>query len=303
MLKKLFVFLFFISGVMISGVYAEPLRFGVLPVIDTLPLQVAVKEGFFNREQLEVELVPFTSANERNTAVYSGQLDGFFGDLIATLLIIDKKLARDNEVPVKILTISYYTDPDQRMFALVTSPQLVPGSKTELTVAVSKASIIEYLLTWFQKLPTSGQYSFQAVEIKQMPIRLQMLLAGKIDSALLPEPLVSLAESKGARVLDTDQALNMPLTILNISTNRLNQKDAFLRAYGKAVLELNKNPEKYRDLMAETCRIPKPLVKSFPMYKYPAPRVPSESEVKPVQDWMVEKDLLSSAISYKLLVP
>ncbi len=300
--KLLILFLvFFIMT--FSVIYAKPLRFGILPVIDTLPLQVAVKEGFFKQEQLEVQLVPFTSANERNTAVYSGQLGGFFGDLIATLLLVDKKVSKDQNVPVKILTVSYFTNPQQRMFALVTAPKLKSGSKNELTVAISKASIIEYLLTYFQALPTSGQYSYQAVEIKQMPIRLQMLLTGKIDSALLPEPLVSLAESKGANVLDTDQSLNMPLTILNLSTDRLKNKDAFLRAYTNAVNELNRNPEKYRGLMAKTCRIPKPLVKSFPMYKYPAPRIPSESEVKQVQDWMIKKKLLSAPISYELIVP
>jgi NitT/TauT family transport system substrate-binding protein len=279
-------------------VKAENLRFGILPVIDTLPLQVAVKEGYFKNENLDVELIPFNSAMERNTAVHTGQLDGFFGDMIATLLLIEKK------VPIRILTVSYSTNPQQTMFGLVTSPKLKsPKPGDSLTIAISKATIIEYLLTYIQDLPNASGYTYQPVEIKQMPIRLQMLLAGKIDSALLPEPLVSLAVSKGAKLLATDQSLDMPLTILNIAENKLAQADAFLRAYKKSVVAINEDPEKYRALMAKTCRIPKPMVKSFPMYRYPLPRLPEEKEVSQVQSWMLEKNLLKKSIPYSRLIP
>ncbi len=277
---------------------AESLRFGVLPVIDTLPLQVAVQEGFFKEERLDVILVPFTSAMERNTAIHTGQLEGFFGDMIASLLLIDK------ETPVRIMTITYSTDPGQRMFGIVTSPKLsspVPGQM--LTIAISRATIIEYLLSYIQELPGADTYDYETVEIKQMPIRLQMLLAGKIDSALLPEPLVSLAMIKGAKLLATDQSLNMPLTNLNIAESHLPQTAAFLKAYTKAVNELNRNPKKYRELMARTCRIPKPLVKSFPVYKYPLPRIPTEKETMQVQTWMMQKSLLKKSILYSRIVP
>ena len=36
------------------------------------------------------------------------------------------------------------------------------------------------------------------MEIKKIPIRLQMLLSGQVTAALLPEPLLTLAETHGA---------------------------------------------------------------------------------------------------------
>jgi len=276
---------------------AETLRMGILPVIDTLPLQVAIKEGDFKDVGLTVKLVPFMSAMERNTAMHSGQLDGFFGDIPATLLLVK------NRIPIKFLTVSYRTDPDQRMFGLVVSPSLGKSpKKSTLTVAMSKASIIEYLLDQMKYLPEAERYKLKYIEIRRMPIRLQMLLTGKIDSALLPEPLVTLALSKGAHLILTDQALDIPLTVLNIHQSKIAYRSRFLKAYRKAVVRVNESPEKYRKLMGKTCRIPKPLMGSFPMYRYPLPQLPTEDEVAPVQTWMVEHGLLNNKIPYQQLI-
>ena len=295
-MQKRFLFVFFVVLILLfSSAQAKPLHFGILPVIDTLPLQVAIAEGYFKENKLDVKLVPFTSAMERNTAVHSGQLDGHFGDLIATLLLVDKG------VQLKIMTISYATNRNQRMFGLATSPKLqLP--KEVLGIAISKASIIEYLLSHIKDLPGAKSYAYDPIEIKRMPIRLQLLLAGKIDSALLPEPLLTLAESRGAQVLATDQGLKMPLTVLNISGDQKHQIKPFLAAYTRAVKRLNSHPELYRELMAKTCRIPKPLVKSFPMFTYPEPRIPTKKEVSQVQDWMIQKGLLKQTVLYQKLV-
>lgn len=279
-------------------VLSETLTFGILPVIDTLPLQVAVKEGFFEEQGLDVTLVPFMSAMERNTAVHSHQIDGFFGDLIATILLVDKG------VDLRLLTVSYRTNPEQRMFGLVLSPEFEKApAGGSISVAISKASIIEYLLTYIAPLPGANRYSYEEVEIKQMPIRLQMLLAGRMDSALLPEPLLTLAESRGATVLATDQSLDMPLTVLNISGEKAGSVKPFMKAYEKAVSVLNKEPAEYRELMARTSRIPKPLIRDFPMYTYPEPKIPEEKEVMQVQDWMLKKGLIEQKIPYRQMLP
>ena len=279
-------------------VSAETLRMGILQVIDTLPLQVGMKEEYFKAEHLDVKLIPFSSAMERNTAMQSGQLDGFFGDMPATLLMVR------NNIPVRFLTISYATDQTQRMFGLMLSAQLpVAREKGKIKVAISKASIIEYLLDQLKQRPETDRMQWEAVEIKQMPLRLQMLLTGRIDAALLPEPMTSLAENGGARSVVTDQVLDMPLTVLNIHTDKGHLAPVFLKAYTRAVNALNHTPEKYRSLMTKTCRIPENLKDTFPMYRYPTPRLPTRTEVEEVQAWMLKKGLLHHPIPYQQLVP
>lgn len=282
---------------------AATIRFGVLPVLDTLPLQVAAREGLFAAKGLDVELVSFMSALERDTAMQTGRLDGYFGDLIATLLLVK------TGAPLRVASVAYESRPDRRMFGLVTSPHkagLTLGTLSKNSVGISRATIMELLL---QRMETAYAIPAEAMvplEVKKIPIRMQMLLTGEIDLALLPEPLLSLAESKGGTVLATDQNLAMPLTVLCLADRLAADRatlDSFLAAYREALRRIAVEPEKYRGLMAETARIPPELKDSFPMYRYPEPRLPTPQEIKDVQDWMLAKGLLAQPIPYARLVP
>ena len=279
-----------------ASAQSRSLKMGILPVLDTLPLQVAVRQGFFQKQGLNVELVPFASALERDTAMQSGALDGYFGDILNTLLLIQ------NKVPMRIVTVSYATAPGQRMFALVRSPKS-DASETKFQVGISKSSIIEYLLDRMSSANAGKLPELEVLEVKQIPIRLQMLLAGQLGTALLPEPLASLAESKGAAILATDEELKMPLTVLCLHEERKNDVEAFLKAYTEAVESINANPETFRELMVETCRVPKPLAKTFPVYRFPEPKLPAEQDVWPVQQWMLTRGLLNAMLPYDRIVP
>ncbi len=279
-----------------TGVQAQTaLKIGILPVLDTLPLQVAAREGLFAERDLAVELVPFASALERDTAMQSGQLDGYFGDILNTLMLIE------NGVPMRIVTVSYATAPGQRMFALLRGAKTDPAAK-KLGVGISQATIIEYLLDRMRTLPVLQDYELEATEVKQIPIRMQMLTGGQLDAALLPEPLARLAETEGAVVLASDEELGMPLTVVCLHEKHKKAAGAFLKAYGEAVKRINKDPESYRELMVETCRVPKPLAPDFPVYSFPKPSLPSEQEIWPVQQWMLTRGLLGAMPPYKNLV-
>lgn len=281
---------------LVSSAQDAQLRVGILPVLDTLPLQVAKRDGLFKEQGLDVELVPFASALERDTAMQSGQLDGYFGDILATLLLIQ------HGVPMRIVTVSYATTPGQPMFALLRAPHVGEDAST-LDVGMSRSTIIEYLLDGMRSLPETKGLQLKNLEVKQIPIRLQMILAGQMDAALLPEPLAHLAESKGATVLATDEQLNMPLTVICLHKDKEDLVEPFMKAYGLAVERINSAPESYRALMVETCRVPKELASSFPVYHFPEPALPTEQEIWPVQQWMLTRGMLDSMLDYEILVP
>jgi len=279
---------------------AEPLRMGILPVLDTLPLQVAKLEGLFHKHGVDVELVPFMSALERDTAMKSGRLDGYFGDLIATLVLID------SGTPMKIVTVSYATTPGSRMFGVVTKPGFEkPAAGEALSVAISKTTVIEYLLHSMSAKGLLEGFTLEPLEIKKIPIRMQMLTAGQIDTALLPEPLLSLAASKGGTVLATDETLAMPLTVLCMDEDALARPglhEGFIKAYAEAVAMLRGNPNAYCGLMAEACRIPAPLANDFPVYDYPLPELPGEDAVADVQEWMLGKGMIEAPLAYGSII-
>jgi len=280
------------------------IRFGILPVIDTLPLQVADREGLFAAHGLDVTLVRFMSALERDTAMQTGQIDGYFGDLVATYLLLDRG------VPMHIALTSWRTTPGFPMFGIALSPDGRGRDLAEMpgrSLALSKSTVMEFLADKLEAgLGVKPGY-FERLEVKKMPIRLQMLLTDQVDSALLPEPLLSLARLKGGNVLATAENLDLPLTVLCLHKRYFEHGgetyDRFLAAYREAVGRLNGNPEKYRALMAETCRIPKPLISRFPVYPFPAPALPASTELAEVQDWMIAKGLLKERVEDAKALP
>lgn len=279
------------------------IRFGILPVLDTLPLQVAVHDGLFAGQNLDVELINFASALERDTAMQAGQLDGYFGDLIASYLLISR------DVPMYIALTSWRTTPGHPMFGIALSPANKDRSLADMkgrTLGLSKSTVMEFLADKMEESLDVGRGYFSQVEIKKMPIRLQMLMTDQIDSALLPEPLLSLAKLKGGGVLATAEDLNLPLTVLCLNRkffqDGADEYSRFIIAYKEAVRRLGENPEQYRELMAKTCRIPPPLAPMFPIYPFPVPTLPSDQELDVVQAWMLEKGLLKERIPHELVL-
>ncbi|WP_285905482.1 ABC transporter substrate-binding protein [Pseudodesulfovibrio pelocollis] len=279
------------------------IRFGILPVLDTLPLQVAVRDGLFAGQGLNVELVPFASALERDTAMQAGQLDGYFGDLIATYLLISR------DVPMYIALTSWRTTPGYPMFGIALSPAARDRGPDELkgaTLGISRSTVMEFLADRMEERLGVGTGYFSRMEVKKIPIRLQMLMASQIDAAILPEPLLSLARLKGGGVLATADNLDVPLTVLCLHrkyfADGAETYVRFVTAYKEAVERLAADPERYRALMAETCRIPQPLVDEFPVYRYPLPALPTDSELDEVQDWMIAKGLLREPIPKEIVL-
>nr|WP_287410520.1 ABC transporter substrate-binding protein [Pseudodesulfovibrio sp.] len=274
------------------------IRFGILPVIDTLPLQVGVQDGLFEKHGIDMALIRFASALERDTAMQAGQLDGYFGDLIATYLLINQG------VPMRIALTSWRTTPGYPMFGIALSPANKDrdiGDMKGRTLGLSRSTVMEYLADKMENQLGVNRGHFSLLEIKKIPIRMQMLMTDQVDSALLPEPLLSLARLKGGATLATAEKLDMPLTVLCLHDSYFADDakgyTAFIAAYKEAVQRLADSPEKYRSLMAKTCRIPKPLMAEFPVYPYPMPSLPSAAELDEVQTWMVEKGLLKVKVS------
>jgi len=297
-MRKYVLSIFFVlvcSATALAG--NTPLRFGVLPVLDTLPLRVAAQEGLFEKHGLDVELVKFMSALERDTAMQTGQIDGYFGDLIATYLLISRG------VPMRIALTSWRTTPGYPMFGIALSPESRERDLASMKggrLGLSKSTVMEFLADKLEDRLGVNRGHFARVEIKKMPIRLQMLLTSQIDGALLPEPLLSLARLKGGATLATAEGLDIPLTVLCLHEKYFKNHGAdykrFVAAYREAVQAIRDNPGSYRRLMAETCRIPKPLAADFPIYPYPMPSLPAADELAEVQEWMLAKGLLKMTV-------
>ncbi|HQO63131.1 MAG TPA: MetQ/NlpA family ABC transporter substrate-binding protein [Syntrophorhabdus sp.] len=275
------------------------IQFGTLPVIQALPLFVAAEKGYFKDAGLDVELVPFNSAMEKDVAMSAGQISGYFGDMITPMVLTA------NGTLVKIVATHFNIKNEQRMFAILAGPKYPKKDLHALSsagIACSSNTMLDYLMTRLLQKKGIAANTINLVEVKSIPIRLQMLMSDQVPAAILPEPLVTLAEMKGARVMIDDRKTGLTPTVLVFSDQFLAKNPdavkAFLQAVQKGNDYINKNPDEVRPTMNRECKIPEPLHQSFAIPAFPKLNVPKNKEVMDVYSWLREKNVIKTDMTY-----
>ncbi len=284
---------------------AEPakLRIGDLPLIDMLPVYVAEQEGLFP-ENLEVELVPFSSALERDTAYTSKQVDGVLNDFVsATALNREQDFTRNVRVILR-------STPQLSLFALLASKESdiekiedVKGKE----IAISPNTIIEYVLDRMLGTVGLGHDDVEKLAVPSIPLRLEMLNQSNVTAAVLPEPLVSFSMLQGgSRLIMDDAETQFGASLLSFRSEVIaNHEDTvrgFMNGFEAGVSRINSEPGNYQELMEARGRIPPPLAGTFSVPQFPAPAVVPQAEFEAVGEWAVERGLLQEAIPYEKLV-
>lgn len=284
----------------------QPLRVGVLPVLNTLPIFVAQEEGFYDDLGVTVEIVPVESARDRAIAQQAGEIDVANSDVVGTVLQVT------GGQDVRIVRHDAFT-PQYRFFSIVAGAASDLTTVEELTaalaadeaqIAISQNTIIEYLATAMLENAGYTPEEDDYLEVAAIPVRLEQIAQGTVAAALLPEPLTTLATEVqgGAAILD-DSAIGFIPVVLTVTGSIIDERSgdvcAFLQAYEMAVQAINADPEAYRD---NPIRIPDPVRPSYTIPQFEAPRVPREAEVQGVIDWMVENGLVESGAAYAALV-
>jgi len=280
-----------------GGVATTKIKIGALPNEATLPYYVAAQEGIFTNHGLNVEIIPFLSAMERDSALIAGEIDGGGNDPVSVALM------RNAGYDLKIVSLGLQATPDKMRFAILASPASNISSVADLNgkkIAISRNTIIDYITDTLV-----GDTAVEKVEVKKMPLRMQMLLNNEIDAATLPEPLASYALYKGARLVISDSMLNQTISpgVIIFRADFLNKNPEavheFLAAYGEAVKRINANPEKYRALLVEKTHIPSEIASNYTIATYRQPQAYPKTDFDTVIHWLRAKNLLHRTISYE----
>jgi NitT/TauT family transport system substrate-binding protein len=226
------------------------MRLGLLPIADTILLEAAVRENYFAEQGLLVELVPFQSTLEKDAAVQAGLLDGHFCEISSPMVL------RSQGYLYKVIASTTHTEPGQRVFGIVTRPGSGARSLNDLkgqTLGIARQTIVDFLADIF--LDRAGQPAdfFRRQDIRKIPLRLQMLRTGRLEASVFPEPLLSMAESSGGRVLAVDCDLDMPLAAVALKDGLASDETvrAFRAALSRAAAWVSSHPEASRALMLE----------------------------------------------------
>ncbi len=305
-MKNIFIFLSFVFFFPFSAFAEDTIKIGSMPASDSLLLYVGVEENIFEKYGLNVEIIPFQSAIELGAAMRSGAIDGYF------TCIINAALQHLSGTPQTIIATTSYARPPQRHFALVVSPKKNISGLEELrgkSVAIAKDTIVDFLLTQFLTSRNLDDTFVERNDIRSIAMRLQLLMAGQIDTALLPEPLVSTLEARGAAVLLDDTNLKLPLAVISFAQNRLTKEryDSFRKALDECADLINANPLKYKETMLKY-KLLSPDVKdtyvmlSFDKNNTPC-HLPTEQELDLYFTWLFERKLISAKPSANDLLP
>ena len=241
-----------------------PIRIGVLPDAGVLPLYL----------MSGVEVVPFMSAKERETAMQLGELDGVTTDLVSVVANGQKGM------PQRVLTVT------ESRFLIVAHPD--HSHDPIWSIGISENTIIEFMVDQL----AYGK-DIDKVAIPQVPVRMEMLRNGKIPMACLTDAMAWPLLSRGFPILADQQGSGLEPAVLAFSEEYLKQNpsvtETFTGDWNRAVEEINSNPDKYRSLLLEGARLPEDPENPYPMPLYHPVAPPGEETVNVVLEWFAEK--------------
>ncbi len=281
----------------------QNVKFGVLPVLQALPLFVAFENGYFKENGLDVELIMFNTAAEKDIALASGAIDGYFGDLFTPIVI------EANGHNIAIIAKNYDTKQDRRMFGLVTKPNSDYKSFDDfenVPVAISSNSVIEFVTESFLLKNGFAEDEIEYVEVKNIGLRMQMLLSGQLEAATLPEPLLSAASAVGGTILADDSEMSTGQTVLIFRDDFIQGANEsipkFIIAVDKAGDLINSNPDSIRTIMIDNIRMPESLKDKYPVPRFPKLELPDSAFVMKAVEWLGAKNVLPQIPTYDDLV-
>ncbi|MFZ5817966.1 MAG: MetQ/NlpA family ABC transporter substrate-binding protein [Bacillota bacterium] len=281
------------------------LKIGQLPVIDGLPFWVAEKQDYYKKQGINVELITFKSALERDAALEGGQIDGSLTDIIGAVTLFAKG------TKLQITSLALGATKEEGPFAILAAPNSGITSAEQLKgveIGISTNSVIHYVTDKLLLENGLKQEEIKVTNIPQIPVRFEALLSGQIKAATLPEPLLSLAVMKGAKVIlsDTQAKQNYSHSVIVFTDKAIQEKGAAIRkffgAYNAAVFDIQQRPTDFKELLAEQAKLPAEIKDSYKVTPFSMAQAPVKGELEAVVQWLLDKKIISSKVEYEQIV-
>lgn len=268
---------------------SQILRVGVMSSMDYLPLAVAEKEGFFEKVGLNIKIQKFYSANERDAAFQSENIDGTVIDFTGAILQksggIDLKVTSQCDAP----------------FYILASPQSNIINLSELRgkeVAVSQNTVIDFIVDMALNSVGLTDADIKKVEINKIPLRFEMLQNNKIDATGLPNPFALMAQKEGSKILTSNDSLGFAITGIMFHQKSIDTKGELIKkmyqAYNMGVHYLDTHTANdVKEILIRDMGFPETLIGGLQLPKYTEACIPSEKDIQTTADWLSKKGLVS----------
>ncbi len=271
----------------------EELKIGVMSSMDFVPLAVAKEKGIFDKYGVKVDIQKFYSANDRDAAFQSGNLDGTVIDYTGAIL------QKSGGVDLKITSACNAT------FYIMTGPNSPIRSVKDLKgkkIAVSRNTVIDYCIeAALQSVGMSGN-DIEKQEVNKIPIRLEMMINGQTDATALPDPFITIASGRGAVSIVSMEELGYSLTGFIFSSEAIKHKNkqikAFYQSYNEAVEYIQTHSlNDIKSILINDIGFSPELVDSVKLPHYTSAEMPKDKDIQATLDWLRSKDLIPADFS------
>ncbi|MEV5894441.1 ABC transporter substrate-binding protein [Nonomuraea fuscirosea] len=287
-----------------GGLEKTQLKIATLPAIDSAALYVAIDQGLFEKEGLEVTPQIVQAAPEAIPMLVKGEIDAMFGNYVSMFAAHDK-----NALKLRILAEGSRAAPDSlSIMALPNSPIKTPKDLEGKTINVN-------VLHNFQELALTQVLKANNVDpatIKYVQVTFQNIMPswkdGQIDAAYLGEPMVTAATSgMGARkILDpaSGPAAEFPISGYVSTQGWYDENPKVSAAFQRAIHNAAKLMENNREVVAKVLPTFTQIdagtaaTVTFPYFSSNDNPV----RLQRVADWMLEAKWLTKPIEVKSLM-
>ncbi|MCD7721956.1 MAG: ABC transporter substrate-binding protein [Prevotellaceae bacterium] len=259
-----------------------PLEVAVLPTMDCLPVYYADRMGLFDSLGVAVHLQHFTSQMDIDTALTRGHAQLGHTSL-ARLEVMERK---DGD------TLRVVAQTGERLYLITARTKRIRSLKQLKgdMVAVERFSDADY---WSDRITEQAGLELQDIyrpQFNDLQLRTRMLDDQLIDAAFLPEPYATQARMAAGRQVfqtpDTVESFDCFASSLPSSS----AEERFVKAYARAVRELNREPnaDTLRLILEETYALPDDIIDTLALPRLKPLASPSDSLRRRAAQW-VEK--------------
>ncbi len=280
------------------------LKFAPMAILDSLPMFVAEQQGYFTKYGLDVEIIPVSSAPERDQLFAAAQVDGVINEVLTSIL------ADKEEVRYQVVRYARTATSDSALFRILASKEsgiTAPAGLKNVEIGISNATVIEYLTDRLLQAEGLSPDDIKKIAVPGIPDRMALLSSGELKAGVLPDPLASLAMLQGAaNVVDDTRHPDYSFSTIAFRKEFIDAHPdavrAFLQAVEDAVADINKSPDQWKSVLIDKKILPQPLQESFKVPAFVTSGVPTQAQYGDIHQWAVDKGLLTVDVPYASVV-
>lgn len=261
------------------------LKIGVLPTLDCLPIYVAKDCGLFDSTKADIRLKLFNSQIDGDQALVDGRLEGCVTDIVRGQRM---KAKRGVSLDYVAATNAGWQLISNRLARIKRINQL--DDKMIAITRFSATALLADLATDSAKLKDETVFKIQ---INDINLRLQMLLANEMDAMFLPEPQATTARLYKNPVLMDSRDKDLRLGVIAFNKNAMNdelrrrQLAVFISGYNAACDSINKNGiRKYTSTLKKYYQLDDKTINALPKTRYEHAKAPRQKDIDAADRWL-----------------